>query len=203
MALTFRQIQDEVLNHGFDESYRPRVKNWVNEGQQRFARAIRSPASQEVAVISVSSTNVTAGLPSDFERLESVYDTTVSKLLDSSSLKEILQAPARFGRPNLFAVDNSTSSLVFYPAPDADFSFQLRYWAAPTDLSADSDQSIIPAAWQDLLITYALMKAYRAEDDFEAAAFYNNQFREDLARAAVDLQYRDISPQQVPGTWDR
>ena len=202
MALNFKGLQDEVLNHGFDETYRARVQVWLNEAQQRFAREVRIPDLLEAVTLQTTALSPLIGLPSDFLRLWNLVNTDVPSELDGSVLKTLDTAPTKIGRPIVFAIDEANSSIKLYPTPDQVYNHQLRYWRTPTEMTQTTDSPSTPAAYQDLLVTYALIKAYRAEDDFEASNFYANQFQTDLSRAATDLQFRDLTPRQVPGLWD-
>jgi len=202
MALTFKQLQDEVLNHGFDETYRSRVKIWLNEALHKVGRAVVVPDFEAATTLVTVSGTATITFPSDFIRAHSIVNIDSLQRLDTTNAVTIDSYPTRTGAPILFAIDEGFDAFRLYPTPDKAYNLRLRYVSRPVDLSADSDVSMLPSDHTDLLITYALGKAFRAEDDFEAATFYMTQFASDLSRAATDMQYRDMSSRQVPGVWE-
>jgi hypothetical protein len=142
-------------------------------------------------------------LPTDLVRVIGVFDSANNRTLASNPFVEVQQYSTKTGNPLVFAVDESTSSLLLYPTPESAVTLTIRYFARPTEMSAEDSRPSTPAAYQDVLVSFALSRAFRAEDDFEASTFYKSQYMEDMARAATDLQYRDMSIRQVPGTWGR
>lgn len=201
MAMTFTQLQDEVLNHGFDESYRARVKNWLNEAQGRVARYMQVPDFEAPYSVFTTPQNPTFSLPADFVRLVSLNNLTTLRCLDPSTPQLLDAYPARSGEPLVFALDPAFDAVRLYPTPDQAYELRLRYFASPTAMSDTNPTSAIPADYTDLLVTYALSRAFRAEDDYEAANFFSGQFTVELQKAATDLQYRDTTTKQVPGIW--
>lgn len=209
MPLTFKELQDEVLNHGFDETYRPRVKNWLNEALHKVARSVIVPDFEKASTLTTTAQSPLVQLPADFIRVHSINNLDTLKRLDPSTAVLIDAYPVRYGDPLLFALDEgfdgasgSTVAIRLYPTPDKVYNLRVRYVSRPVDLSANDDVPTLPGDHQDLLITYALGRAFRAEDDFEAATFYATQFAGDLQRAATDMQYRDMTTKQVPGVWE-
>lgn len=203
MALNFKGLQDEVLNHGFDVTYRPRVKVWLNEAQHLVARRVILPEMVTASVVTTTVGNASVPLPSDAVRVQGVVAVDVNRRLDSVTLAQMDgYETARSGRPLLFAVDEASDSLLLYPKPDGEYQLKIRYLGVPTDMESDTDFPTTPAAYQGVLVTYALSRAYRSEDDFEMANQYTSAFDEDLARLATDVQYRDMASRKVPGMWD-
>ena len=201
MALNFKALQDEVLNHGFDEAYRSRVKIWLNEAIQKIGRSIMMPSLTETFTVSQTSGTSTVAMPTNLVRIINVFDPTNTRQLVPTPFVDMQSYTERSGDPLSYAIDEASGSLLLYPTPTSQNSLVIRYYAAPDELSADSDAPAIPSAYQDLILTYALSRAFRAEDDYEAAAKFHQDFLEDLARAQTDLQYRDTHSRQVPGTW--
>jgi hypothetical protein len=92
--------------------------------------------------------------------------------------------PAASGRPQRYAL--AAEGIKLWPTPDAVYSLSVRYFRDPTDMAADADVSILPADWHDLMVTFALSRAYRAEDDAEMAQFHMATFEKDLNLLAAD-----------------
>lgn len=202
---TFKAIQDEVLAYGFDPTaYRARVQSWINEAQSRIARSL------ELADLLTSSTQATANgtatytFPTDLIRLDDIVDAALPGQLQVQDISWVLQANAAgtiTGRPTDYAQATSTT-YTLSPVPDAVYTMTLTYYKRPTDLSADADVSILPVDYHDLMVSYALQRAYRAEDDAQMAQFYRGEFERDLRQLGTDRQYViDDAPRQIPGTW--
>jgi hypothetical protein len=210
MALSFKELQDEVLNHGFDETYRPRVKVWLNEALHKVGRSVLVPDFEKATTLVTTAQSPLVQLPADFIRVHSINNLDTLKRLDPSTAVLIDAYPIRIGDPLLFALDEgfdettsgSTVAIRLYPTPDKVYNLRVRYVSRPVDMVEDDSYPSLPADHQDLLVTYALGRAFRAEDDFEAATFYATQFAGDLQRAATDMQYRDMTTKQVPGVWE-
>jgi hypothetical protein len=203
MPLNLKALQDEVLNHGFDGTYRSRITVWLNEAQHRIARSSILPELTEATTVTTTVGVNSVPLPSGLVRVRAVVNVTNGRNLESTSLLHMDgYDTSRSGSPLAFTIDEATSSLLLYPVPDSAYDLKIRYLGVPTEMVDDTDVPSTPSAYQDLLVTYALGKAYRSEDDFEASLFYQNQFASDLAKMQTDEQYRDTTPRKVPGTWD-
>lgn len=203
MSYTFATLRAEALAYGFTSDYTSRIGVWLNEGQHRVARRI------EIRDLLVTSTTTTVAgqvayaLPSDFARLRALTRTDTGTPMDPVSIEffdGLLYSPQATGAPRMYTFDGSGLNL--YPTPDGAYNLQLRYYRDPPDMALDGDTPSIPPAYQDILISYAVMKAYRAEDDVQMAQFYLGEFNRGLAELASDRQFEiDDSPRQVPGTW--
>ena len=137
-------------------------------------------------------------------RLDAVIDIDGQRALSRIWLDsaDATGAATYVGRPVNYALDEAAGSIRLSPVPDGAYALKLRYMGKPTDMSDTAQTCAIPAEYHDLLITYALMRAFRAEDDYEAANFYATMYKDDVRTAANDVQYRETDPIQVPGHWD-
>lgn len=199
---TFLQLQDEVLNHGFNaNTYRARVKDYLNIAQARIARTaeIRDLVTK-ASVVTVSGTQAYT-LPTDFVRLQSLVDDPNNVQLSIASPKQFDKYPTVNGAPYLYAL--SEQGLLLYPTPDAVYTLTLRYWKDPVDLSADGDISALPIDYHDLMVSFALSRTYRSEDDIVMSQFFYSEFERDLAKLRADRMYEaQDGPRVVPGTWE-
>lgn len=198
---TFLEIQDEVLAHGFDpNTYRARVRVWVNEGLKRVARTTRIRDFQATYTLAMVPGLAYYALPTDFVRLGEVVDLALDKVLGTEDMDTIDVWPAASGVPNVYAL--GADGITFYPTPDAARDITLRYWKSGAVLSADGDTPGFPDAYHDALVKYALIRAYASEDDYQASAFWKAEFLESLAALKNDRQDEDTAPRQVQGSWE-
>lgn len=201
--MTFKEMQDEVLNHGFAESFRSRVKNWLNEAQSRIARLFELPDLYQTTTITTVVNQHTYTLPS-LIRLNGVTNASSPSELtyveDPADITYSNQSGQNLGEPQYYTF--SGSSLILSPIPDAVYTLTLDFYGSPSTLTGDSDNSVLPSDYHDVMISYALSRAYRSEDDPQMSQFFYAEFMRDLQFLGVDRQavVRD-GPRQVPGMW--
>jgi hypothetical protein len=203
---TYLDLQDEVLAHGFDAgTYRARVKTWLNEAQSLIARRLQIRDLLTSTTVSTTSGTSVYALPSVFVRANGLVDEDYPRRLgfveDPDGLLETNENGLNTGRPEEYSL--TASGLLLSPVPDGAYDLTLEYWSRPTDMSADADESALPSDWHFVMVSYALSRAYRSEDDPQMSSFFWNEFLRDMGYMASDLQFqaRD-APRQVPGTWE-
>lgn len=203
MAYTFLQLQDEVLAYGFSSTaYRDRVKRWLNEGQHAVIRRVPTRDFLTSATTSTAAGTVAYPLPADFARLESVVLTVDRTPLHPVSIDWLDTLSAAGGTPQLYALDDQ--GLNIYPTPDGVYALKLRYWKDPVDMVGDTDAPTLPATHQDILVSYAVSRAFRAEDDQERAASFMGDVERGIAEMAADRRGEVADGnRQVPGMWNQ
>lgn len=199
-------MQNEVLAHGFDSSvYRPRVRNWLNEAQSRIARILELPSLYTTSTITTASGTDTYSLSSDVIRINGITNASSPNELtyvnDPADINYTNYAGQNMGEPQFYTLSGQ-SSIRLSPVPDDAYTLTVDYYKSPTTLSGDSDVSALPADYHDVMISYALSRAYRSEDDSQMSQFFYSEFMRDLQQMGADRQsvVRD-GPRQVPGMW--
>jgi hypothetical protein len=203
---TFSTLYFEVQSYGFDATvYQTRIQTWLNEGQRVVARMLNLPMRETDQVLAlVANTNAYA-LSATFQRLLYVVNDTDDTVLQpiEEVEYETLSNTER-GVPRYCFISNG-SSVVLYPAPsqaEVTKSIRVHYVGLPTVMVAGADPTGFPQDYDLVLKAYALKEAYAAEDDFQASAFWDKQFKERLIQMGEDLNELDYSgPVQVPGAW--
>jgi len=205
--MNFLELQNEVLAHGFDQSvYRARVQRWLNEAQSRIARILELPNQYVTTTITTVVGTETYNLPSDVVRINGVTNASspseLTHVEDPADIAYNNQAGQSVGEPQYYTLSSGTT-LRLSPIPNAVYSLTLDYYKAPSTLSADTDVSSIPSDYHDVMISYALSRAYRSEDDMQMSQFFYSEFMRDLQMLGADRQsvVRD-GPRQVPGMWN-
>lgn len=199
---SFLDLQEEVLEFQFSPvKYRPLVKKWLNQAQRVAVIQSEFRTQQELGTLTTTAEDGTAALPADYSRLIDFYDGETGRPLDSLDTKDFDQLTAASGRPTAYAVLGE--ELHFYPTPDAPYELSLRYWRLPQDMEADGDEPEIPAQYHDILIAYAMQKAYARENDYAASNFWKGEWEAGMAKMRGEVQSDSFSgPRQVPGMWD-
>lgn len=107
----------------------------------------------------------------DLGHVIAVSDLTHRNPIEPITLNQLL-----LGDPNLDGVGNAeywytedNSTIKVYPAPSGGGSFRVDYRKVPVVLE-DEDEPIIPEDYQEAIISRVRVEAYKATDNFEAAA---------------------------------
>ena len=203
---TFKEMQDEVLAYGFDATvYRTRVSNWLNEAQSRIARAVEIPDLWVQTTITTIVGTTTYTKPADLIQLKGIVDTSAAyKLRYEPDYLQLLvdtgSVPSATGRPQEYSI--APTGIILSPVPDAVYSLIMTYYKDTTALVGDGNVSLLPLAFHDVMVSYTLQRAYRAEDDAQMAQFYQQQYQQDLhTLAASEIYEVNNAPRQVRGTW--
>lgn len=203
--MTFKEMQDEVLAHGFAETYRTRVKTWLNTAQSRIARSLEvSEKFTSTTLTTVIGTDEYA-TPTNTIKVQGVIDEALGYQLDYILNPDTLIAGNANGTYNGRPVEYSFSpvGIILSPVPDAVYTFTVLYYVRPSDLSADADVSTLPADFHDIMCSWTLARAYRSEDDAQMSQFYMTEYERDLRVLGADTVDKSDDPAQVPGTWGR
>lgn len=189
-TLTFLELQDEVLAHGFAASaYRERVKRWLNEGLHRVQRLVRFPDFGDLVTVAGEGS---VDLPSGALRVHSITDPTTRSTLAPLSPDEYDESTLTPGKPGGWMVYQG--KVYLDPTPNQAYTFQIRFSMNSVDLVNDNDTFEglgLPAGLNDyamVIVEWALSRAYRAEDDAEMSALYMQQFNADLLVLKGDFQ---------------
>lgn len=188
--MTFEEIIDEVMTDSFDAArYNARVKRWINDGASRIVRRVDSLQTEEQASLSVTAGVDYVAAPANLIRVQAVTraDRVPVSEITGRQLREL---SASAGMPAVFALRKVSGSvrLMLWPTPSASTTFTLDYIAGEDELVDDSDEpQRIPAAYHDLLVSFAKSRAFRNEDDFEMARLWMEDFESDLRRMVSDL----------------
>lgn len=199
-GMTYLQLQQEVLSFQFSENYRELIKRWLNTGQRKAVQESEFRTQEEAKAFTTTKADSTLELPADFSRWIDFYNSETGESLQSLELREFDAQEATTGRPTAYTVVGNQITL--YPSPDAAYGLSLRYWRLPADMSADGDKPEIPVQYHEILIAYAMNKAYLRENDYQAAGVWKAEWEAGIAKMRGEAQHDVFSgPKQVSGTW--
>jgi hypothetical protein len=172
--LTYKEIREEVVARGFDDFAQSdaRIKRWVNQAYREITDAHPWPFLEETkegtAPVTVS----------DLGHVLSVSNKTNESILGSADRRQIVGLDPKIDDtasvPSLWYREGETSVKV-WPA-DTTSTFVIRYLKVPAELKEDSDEPVIPKAYQDLIVDGAVIRAYKNRDNFEAAQFVRGEW---------------------------
>lgn len=199
MALTRQDIVDEALEDSFDETkYASLAARWLNEGVGRICR--RVPALARDARLTIATVAGTADytLPSAVVRIDSVLDDQGERLdeISPEEFAELANGSAR-GRPLAFTLRSSatgttspvtvTPALSLWPTPSAVLNLTVRHQQRSAELDDGTDPIPLPDDYAHLLVMWIRSRSFAKEDDFEASAWWRQQFETELREMRADL----------------
>jgi hypothetical protein len=92
----------------------------------------------------------------------------------------------------------ASDGFVLWPTPDDSYDLTIRYYGNITPLSADADVSAINPDWHDVMVSFALYEAYKAEDDAQMSQYHYANFQRDLQLLGSDRMAETMDkPQPV------
>lgn len=202
--MTYKELQDEVLAHGFRESYRTRVKTWLNQGQSEVYRLLDIiDVRTQGSITTIIGTSVYSTPPVSNATIEGVIDEALGFSLEFRTYEDLLAKNALgtfTGRPIEYAIAGS-QGVILSPVPDAVYTLTVVYFTRPVNMSADGDQSTLPDDLDHAMISWALSRAFRAEDDAQMSQFYMSEFQRDVINYGEWAGQKSKDPTQVSGTW--
>ena len=173
MSYTFKNLQDQVLafmdEEGDTGTVLTNVKNALNQSQINVLTSHPWGFMRETGTnITLVPGTLTYSLPTDFERLSYIYNTTKKHFMEHVPDRQVdsNDTYAVYGdrtSGTRFTIEGRTLRLLFNPA-DADV-LAVEYFRSPTLMSADGDIPDIPFPFSAILMWDALlmMKVYAAE----------------------------------------
>lgn len=217
-GLSYADLQSAVMFNTLSPSrYTSFVQRWLNDGVRDACRRLDLFASQEVAPYSGSTGVVTTA--GNFYLVDSVWLATGA----ATTLVELVRQQSQYVLRPLPTADAATVSSgasatpLFYEASaqGASPALQLRVVAPasaggmvavtgrvfPAAMSSGSDLNPLGAEFDDALIAFCRARAFRYEDDHQAAALWKQEYEQILRVAAPQDLLHDDGPQVTPGTW--
>lgn len=205
MALTFLNIQDQVIEYGYGSNDRDRIKNWINRCYRDIASRYRWTWTQDSISVSTTADQATTTLSTSIDhwgRLRPAEEgLTVPQFVDWHSFNNdfivIAEADLDSGVPLFYSLWDS--KIYWNPIPDDTYSYTAECWIVPTDLSADANEPLIPATDRDVLVMGACMHAATRDKDWTAAAYWQGQYEGMIAKMKAKTNMRQTeTPRRVP-----
>ncbi len=199
----FKDIYQEVLRYGFADGPQvneTRIKEWINEGQQIIADQVETPEFQAQETKTTVSGTFKYTLPSDFGLMMSIYYPEMEYKLKPVDLQTFDLNGNVQGPPTQYTLYKS--EMWVYPTPNAAEKLELRYIKSPVRMTNPTDIPTLGEAYLHLLVHYAAIRAFEAEDDPEMAKVQEARYEKDLAKYIIANTDRvDDRPYQLDGTW--
>lgn len=196
-ASSFLEIQNRVLDllSKSDATTRTRVKSWINLGQSDFVMRELWPFREATENITTSS----GTQEYDLTNLTDIdAQNIISVAIQGANRRKLSYIPynqLRASQPDFDAEATAIPTMYylragqigFHPVPNGTLTIAVDYYITPTEMSNDSDTSIIPVNYREALIHYSLAMehAYNTDPDLEWAA--RNRYEQILTLARQNL----------------
>lgn len=170
---------------GFNHISTTEQERWINQAYQELCEEAPWPFL-EVSTSGVSPLSLT-----DVRTILSVSDTTTQRTLWGLDRRDVVDQDPDMndtGSPEYFYLDDNT--LTVYPANTTD-TIAVRYIEVPDVLDSDSDTPDIPTRFQELIVDGAVIKAYKAADEFDAAQMVRVEWNEGVMKMRRSLLDRN------------
>lgn len=218
-AQTYKNIQDRVMDtlSKSDTTTRNRVKNWINMGYQDFIAREQWPFRESAINLSLVAGTQEYNLASNITDIESRNITAVT--IQDSNPAQLGYMPYEQLRTAFPDFDYGTASVPmywylkgrssgynigFYPVPSTNLTVEVDYHKGVTELSSDSDEPIIPIAYREALMHYALSLEHDYNTDGDLATKSMNRYEQivTLARTNLLAQPFDVGAFRMRGPAD-
>lgn len=195
---TFVEIQNNVLSllGKSDATTRNRVKNWINLGQSDFVLRELWPFREETGNITTSQGTQEYDLSSNFSDLDD--QNILSVAIQGQPYRKLVYWPFNQLRADQGDLDYrgtgiptryyiKAGQIGFWLTPDQTYTVAVDYYKLPTEMSSDSDTSIIPVNYREALIHYALSLEHDFNTDPDLAVKEMNRYEQIVTLARQNL----------------
>lgn len=192
MGTTFKQLQDDCLNYGFNEFDRARFKTFLNDamldvcmryrwtwyegsttltlavGQSSVVMPSMSTTPYQTGQIQKTTSPANAPLPEYIDYLTEGDDSWVNNPVTAT------------GFPTEYTIWAGT--VYFNRIAAAVTTYQLLYWTTPTRMVADTDEPVIPDHFREVLVWGALYRQALRDNDQSAARNFGEVYENSIMR---------------------
>lgn len=183
------------------------VVRWINDGQQEIVN--NNPILKDTKYSNIVAGQAEYTFPNDkVQYIEAIYvDGRPIQPLSPEAYRQYILAddPRQIAKqdiPDVWYERNGV--LTFYPTPDKNFTngLKLEYVKMPDKVTyiSTSQELSIPDRYLNELVNYVMTQALELDENFSAADYKRNQFREGLDRQSQRENVTQIAsyPQIMP-----
>lgn len=181
MAKTLAEFRTHIQGLGYSTDTATQQTNAVNRAYRKVLSSGYWRFMEDTTTVSVAADTTVVALPISINQLRAVGMADASSngiVLEAVTPEEILQlqniSPDSGMTSKYSLIGNS--SIYLWPPPDATVTLKVYYVEAPTALAADSDTSLIPDPYDDLVVYAAAADLAMRERDINSATYYLNEY---------------------------
>lgn len=195
---TYREMQDNVLSllSKSDSTTRNRVKNWLNMSYYDFVLREVWPFRETTGTLSTVAGTQEYSLSSNFSDIDAQNILAVSiqgapnTKLPYWPFNQLRASEADFDAQSTAQPDKyyiRAGNIGFWPSPGDVYTVLIDYYKIPTELSADADVPIVPIAYREALVQYALSLEHDFNTDPDLAQKAMNRYEQIVTLARNNL----------------
>lgn len=196
--ITYKDIQDNTLSliSKSDSTTRNRIKVWINMGYQDFVLRELWPFRESTDSITTVAGTQEYTLSTEFADID--QQNIISVAIQGAPNKKLTYWPynqLRADKPDFDLEGTGVperyyikgGKIGFWPSPAAEYTIAVDYYKIPTELDGDSDEPIIPLAYRESLMQYALSLEHDFNTDPDLAQKALNRYEQIVALARNNL----------------
>lgn len=187
MADTFATLKTELAARGYDYLDSTRAGRFINIAYNTVCEEYPFPFIEK---------EITAQTPpvtiSDLREILYVADATSGQELYGTDQREIsAYDPGRTntGTGTQWSLANGVLSV--YPT-DSSARLTIRYIRVPDELSADTDEPLVPQRYRNLITDYAVYLALKDNDEYDAALSAKQLWDYEMGRMVTHLSGQNL-----------
>lgn len=198
------KLRTQIGDPSLDSTVMGDALNYTEQNIFNTFEITLNSSYQSNTVITGANT-LTTTLPTDLQRITSLYITSPSA--QAADLSDCFISPKEF-RKQFPVVDQSNplrfwtfyTGVEFSTLADVDYTLRLEYIKTVTLMSADADVPTIPQTFEELLILGAKMRIYEQKEDFDYAGQFQTRYGDLLESFINRYSTRQVDSQYViPG----
>lgn len=195
---SYLEIQNRVLDliSKSDSTTRNRIKNWINMGYHNFVLRelwpFRETTGTITTIVGTQEYTLSSGLTDiDAQNIISVaIQGASSRKLGYIPFNQLRLVQPDFdqegtGLPEKYYL--KSGKIGFWLSPGDVYTVSVDYYKVPTELSADADEPIIPIAYRQGLVQFALAKEHDFNTDPDLSQKAMNEYEQIIALARQNL----------------
>lgn len=184
------KLQTQIGDPNLSDSVAGDALNYAEQNIFNTFDLTLNSATQTNA-LATAATALTDALPSNFQRVYSLYITSPVGL--SADITPYYVNPKDFRQRHTVSQSQTTApptwwtyftTIEFAYKADQNYVIKLDYIKSVTLMSSSSDVPTIPQSFEELLVLGAKMRIYEQKEDFDYASQFNNRYA-DLQEAFI------------------
>lgn len=195
---SYREMQDNVLAlvSKSDATTRNRIKNWLNLGQYDFVLRELWPFRETTGTLNLTPGTQEYNLFNNFVDIDD--QNILSVTIQGTAPSKLIYWPfnqLRSDQPDFDTMGSSiptryylrAGNMGFWPMPASAYEVLLDYYLIPPEMEDDTDRPLVPVAYREALVQYALSMEHDFNTDPDLAQKAMNRYEQIVSLARQNL----------------
>lgn len=194
------KVKDRIQDADFDNNL---INDFINDEQRELFAYYDLPFNRAITSLLITTGTHEVALPAGLQKVKTLniiapenYDSELSEYyLPYNRFSEYFRPPAFVSNSQLRWWTINDGKLIFSYNADQNYTLEMTYLKAPTELVNNEDVPALPEAYGEILVLGAMIRAHELNEDNDIAA-YQMQKKNLLVQAMLKRN----SPQQSAKT---